>query len=270
MIKKEDINLTMLSIPYVKSKHLDDKQSRKIIEKFENAKDYQIDCDAVYDGFLTRNVIARHAYLSEKINKYKHSFEQLLILSVGLDTKPDTLPALKDKNCFGLDIAANDIKNIYTYSQTQTKTKILQCDFQKDIHSALLDKLEHAGMIRSKPTYIIWEGGTFYIDASDIYHTLQYLCHHLNIIGCSIDFMNKDLFSPPRHQKAKKQLQLVEKIGVPWKSFFSKEALEKMFKKLGFTDIAITLHGEYEKKALGNINLDEDIMYMATAVRKEI
>lgn len=267
MIKKEDLNLTMLGIPYVKSKHLNDMQSEKIIREIEYANEFQESCDELYDGFYTRNIISRHHYLTNQINKHSNSFEQLLILSVGLDTKPDTLFSLKNKKCFGLDIAANDIKNIYSYSKTKTKTKILQCDLEKDINSTILEELEQEGMIHSKPSYIVWEGGTFFISKSNVYKVLQYFCSHINIVGCSVDFMSKEVFSPPRHKKANEHLQLMKKIGAPWKSFFSEDELVKMYEELGFTNIDITLHGEYEKKTLGTIKLDNDIMYMTTAVK---
>ncbi|MDZ3952424.1 class I SAM-dependent methyltransferase [Bacillus thuringiensis] len=264
MINNDKVNLTMLAMPYIKGKYLHDEQATKIISGFENAEKFTMQCNDIYDSCITRNVIARHAYLSEKIDLYANSFEQVLLLSIGLDTKPDTLPALKNKACFGLDIAAEDIKNIYSYSQSQTKAEIIQCDFQKDINSKILDELKRTGMILSEPTYIIWEGGTFYINALDVYQTLQFFCANVNIIGCSMDFASKNVFLPPKHKKAEHQLQLLAKEGFPWRSFFSKQEIKDMFRKIGFTDIDITLHGEYEKKTLGNIELDEDVMYLVT------
>ncbi|MBS0949308.1 hypothetical protein JK159_02770 [Weissella minor] len=44
--------------------------------------------------------------------------------------------------------------------------------------------------------------------------------------------------------------------------------IKEMYKKLGFNDIDVTEHGDVEKMVMGNVQLDQAIMYLTTARQK--
>ncbi|HDR6247063.1 TPA: class I SAM-dependent methyltransferase [Bacillus cereus] len=205
--------------------------------------------------------------LYKKLEEYSQQFDQLLILGVGLDTKPDILPFLKDKRCFGLDIAVNDIKKIYQYSNTETSTALIECDFNRIHDSNVLIQLAEHGMDFEKKTYLLWEGATFFITANQTYDVLKYLKNNINIIGCSIDFANKDVFSPPRHIKVDLFNKCLENNNTPWKGFFSDNEIKELFDKLDFTHTEIICLGEIEQPIFSQENLDKDVMYFVTSTK---
>ncbi|USS92728.1 class I SAM-dependent methyltransferase [Fructilactobacillus ixorae] len=267
MLSTKGLNLTMLSIPCVKSQQLHDPQSTKLIAKFENPTQFQEDCDAGYDQFLSRNVVVRHRYFSHFLEQKQDLYEQLLILGVGLDTKPDTLPCLKNKAVYGCDLAVADIQNIYQATGVHTQTKLVACDLENGMDQQFLTRLQAQGFSLTKPTLVLWEGGTFYLSPEAVVHDLSFLNQQLNLVGLLVDYMSSAVFNPPRHEKARRQLDLVAKIGCPWKSFFTPVEIKQLDHKLGFTEINVTAHGKIEQRVFGKVQLDEDIMYLSAAFK---
>lgn len=170
-----------------------------------------------------------------------------------------------DKACYGCDIATEAIEKIYKRAEVQTKTTLVQCNFETDMNEKFIEKLKDAKFSTTAPTLLVWEGGTFYVNKGTVQHCLQYLNTRVNISNLVIDYMNADIFNPPLHAKAQAQLALVESIGAPWKSFFTMPEIKEMYKKLGFNDIDLTEHGDVEKMVMGSVQLDQAIMYLTTA-----
>ncbi|USS86645.1 class I SAM-dependent methyltransferase [Fructilactobacillus cliffordii] len=267
MLSTDGINLTMLSIPCVKSKLLHDDQSTKIIKKFADPDCFQKNCDAVYSNFLSRNVIVRHHYFTHYLEKYQQKYTQVLILGVGLDTKPDTLACLRDKDVYGCDLAVTDIKQIYQATGVKTKTKLVSCDLKNGMNQEFLQRLQEHGFSRDRPTLVLWEGGTFYLPKKSVLHDLKFLNQNLNLIGLLVDYMSSTVFNPPRHTKARKQLELVQQIGCPWQSFFTATEIEQFYQQLGFKEINVSEHGQIEEKVWGDVQLDYDIMYLSATFK---
>ncbi|USS85351.1 class I SAM-dependent methyltransferase [Fructilactobacillus myrtifloralis] len=267
MLSTKGLNLTMLAIPCAKSQQLHDPQATKLIANFDNPGKFQKDCDTVYDDFLNREVVVRHRYFTHFLEQKQDLYEQVLILGVGLDTKPDMLPCLKNKAVYGCDLAVTDIQNIYQATGVHTRTKLVACDLETGMNQQFLTRLQARGFSLTKPTLVLWEGGTFFLPPEAVVHDLSFLNQQLNLVGLLVDYMSSAVFNPPRHEKARRQLELVAKIGFPWKSFFTPAEIKQLEHKLGFTEINVTAHGEIEQRVFGNVKLDKDIVYLNAAFK---
>lgn len=137
-----------------------------------------------------------------------------------------------DKACYGCDIATEAIEKIYKRAEVQTKTTLVQCNFETDMNEKFIEKLKDAKFSTTAPTLLVWEGGTFYVNKGTVQHCLQYLNTRVNISNLVIDYMNADIFNPPLHAKAQAQLALVESIGAFWKSFLRCQKSKRCTKNL--------------------------------------
>ncbi|OFI49102.1 hypothetical protein BG261_04315 [Floricoccus tropicus] len=271
-MKKKPIDVSMLAMPMSRSRYGDDPYSTKLVEKFEDLDEFKdlqkfIGNSDSNNEWVFRSVIAKDKCVIKWLKKHATEFEQLLIVSVGLDTKADALGCLQDKESYGLDICKDDILNIYEYAGIKTKTKILQCNLEKDVNDELLANLIEEGFDIKKKTCVLWIGASFYISKESIDHTLDFFDKNINISHFVIDFMNKSVFQPPRNETVRLQLEALQGSELVWKSFYSYEEIQNLYRKHGFENIEIIFHGEAEYEAYREVTLEDDMMFTSFAIR---
>ncbi|MDT2193622.1 class I SAM-dependent methyltransferase [Paenibacillus larvae] len=206
-------------------------------------------------------------YFKNKIHKNKDKFDQLLVLGIGLDTKADVMEELEGKQVFGLDISADNISNIYEEADMTTKSIILNCDLTNLKKENVLKKLKDVGFSLEKKTYIIWEGGTYYIENSKVKDIISFWCESINVVGISLDFLNEDVFynkSHPNRLVIEKVLEILKNSKEPWVGFFTPAKLKDYFSSLGFKEIEVVMHGDIESKLYDNPKVIEDLLFFIT------
>lgn len=229
------LNPTLFSIPKVKFEKLGDKVSEKIIKNIDKPEEYQIICDSLYNNLYTEAILSRHEFFSYALEDSKYNYNQLLVLSTGLDTKTDNIDFLHQKNCFGLDILSKDINKIKTENNILNNIEIIYCDFNKDDYFQTMKLLIKNGFSPEKPTFLIWEGGTFYITKERIEKTLYYFTKNINVIGYAIEFNGHGVINRESNRAGSRFLNYLKSIHQPWKSFYTINELRELNDFLEFT-----------------------------------
>ncbi|GAC41753.1 O-methyltransferase [Paenibacillus popilliae ATCC 14706] len=258
----------MLGVSYIRGYLLEDVRSKQLIEKQkEESKNIVERINKANGGMFTRNIITRNFYFNEKIKENIYKFDQLLVLGIGLDTKADALEELKDKKVFGLDINANSIHGIYEEAGLKTNAVILPVDLRNVSKEDILKKLIEQGFSLEERTYMIWEGGTFYIKESEVLDILSFWYDSVNIRGMSIDFLNYDVFHDKTH-KSREVIEMVLKIlenaKEPWIGYFRPENITTYFRSLGCKHIDLDMHGDIERKIYDEPLVIEDLLFFVT------
>lgn len=168
-------NKTMLAVPYIIGFQLGDPISKQLIANYtELATGLTDKINQATGGMFTHNVRTRMHYFTHIIEKNISNFDQLLVLSIGLDTKFDTLKTLKDKSVFAIDIEVENIHKIYKDTNLKTNVTTVYGNLS-NIENDVIDNLIANGFDTTKKTFIVWEGGTFYIEKSKVLSSILFL-----------------------------------------------------------------------------------------------
>lgn len=224
----------MLAIPYIRSNFLGDELSEKMLYSLnvkEEAANLTNNINEANGGMFTRGVEVRSLYFETILNNYSKYFEQLVVLGIGLDTKYDKLECLADKDSYGIDIAKKDIEWIHSQSGYKTKVSLIEGDINHIEN--VMEKLKAQGFDTTKRTFIIWEGGTYYLNPSQVFKVLSFFRNQMNLVGVTVDLINNEVIEDREHPNfnmINKVLDILKNSGNQWKGFFDKQEMTHFLK----------------------------------------
>jgi hypothetical protein len=109
----------------------------------------------------------------EAILSYLDKVDQIVILGAGWDTRPYNLVQKQGVHVFEVDAAETQAQKREVLDKAKTDLSKVICatdDFEK---GSWLDALKRVGFDSKKPTFILWEGVTFYLEADAVEAPLQ-------------------------------------------------------------------------------------------------
>lgn len=114
----------------------------------------------------------RHRHIDDNLqNAYEQGIRQVVILGAGYDSRAHRLN-YKDVNFVEIDhplTQENKKKALKSLKDKQNKNvHYLSVDFMKD----WVQEVKKSKLIKNKPTFVIWEGVSYYLNAEAIDHSL--------------------------------------------------------------------------------------------------
>lgn len=270
----QSFNPTMLAIPYIRGYLLNEKRSQELISSYVDvAKDITEKINRANGGMFTRNVATRSFYFKKELEKHNSLYDQVLVLGIGLDTKFDELECLKKKKIFAIDIESDNIKNIYLNAKITSVVSIIKGDFTSITDGNILDELKMEGFNCDKKTFILWEGGTFYLSPDQVFFTLDYLKENVNVVGFTGDFLNGAVIDDKNHPCSEmigEVLKILKNSGNEWRGFFYESYLNDYFiKTSNFNYSHITFHGDVEKLVYDYPLVIPDLIMFISSIKKD-
>ena len=193
------------------------------------------------------------------------TYKQILVLGIGLDTKFDEISLLTTHKVYAIDLEETAIKAIYAEAHLETKVKIVRGNLVDLEESSVLDRLIAEGFDPNKSTFVIWEGGTFYLSASEVMKTLLYLKRTINITRFAGDFLNANVFHDKNHElkeMIEQVLTILKRSGNEWKGFFDERELKEFFfEKCSLKKIEMRMHGEVEASLYKEVVVIPDLIF---------
>lgn len=266
-MSSDNSNTSMFAVAYVRSLVTDNEIHLKLVnENLEEAKSLQNAIDTFSGGMFSATIKTRNYFYEKTLEKYKDNYEQLLILSIGLDVKAHTFSFLNEKLTVGLDLKSAEIIEIFNAAKIPPKAKYVSCNFNDLDEKEFLADLKSIGFDISRPTFIIWEGGTYYLEKEIVFRTLNFLFEKVNIWGLGMDVLNSYFFgNNDIPGKVENVLNVLKSAKEPWKGFFDKEELETYFEDKNFDSVKIETHGSIEKQISEIPVVSEELIYFVTA-----
>jgi len=196
---------------------------------------------------LHEHLIARTKYLDEIVeNNVKNGFKQYVILAAGYDSRAYRLKLPSDLKIFELDQSEVQKRKLAVLDKIITRSKkinYIDIDFNED---SIANKLSSAGFDSKKNTIFTLEGLSQYITKDSFSATLKEISQLTKKAKTTIFFSYTDIVinQSPQHlfgkdyPNPKKIINRIKKIvnylGEPWISFYSKNEIEKLLLKNGF------------------------------------
>ena len=196
---------------------------------------------------LHEHLIARTKYLDDIVKKnVANGDKQYVILAAGYDSRANRLKLPADLNIFELDQIDVQKRKISILDKINTRSKkiaYVDIDFNKD---SIVNKLLDAGFDSKKSTIFTLEGISQYITKDSFFSTLKeisqltkttkttiFLSYTDSVINQSPHYLFGKGYPKPRKiiNRIKK---IVDALGEPWISFYSKKEIEKLLILNGF------------------------------------
>jgi methyltransferase (TIGR00027 family) len=140
-----------------------------------------------------RMIVLRTRYLDDCLAERRDTVAQVVVLGAGFDTRryrcmPD------DADWFEVDRPA-----VLTFKRTRLRqhgfarrATYLACDYVGD---DVVERLIARGLDPALPTYVIWEGNTFFLPLDDVVLVLLRLCRRLQRFEISFDAMSDQVIA---------------------------------------------------------------------------
>jgi methyltransferase (TIGR00027 family) len=170
----------------------------------------------------------RTRFFDDAMSSYLDKVDQVVVLGAGWDTRSYNLVKVTDVQAFevdALETQAQKRESLEAANIDASDVVFATADFNKE---SWLDALERVGFDPDKPTFVLWEGVTYYLEAKAVEATPQTVAEQL-ASGSAIAFDY-----PARHiiegnaslayRMTKKAARLV---GEPWTFGISIEAPAK-------------------------------------------
>ena len=122
----------------------------------------------------------RTTFFDEALLHYLDSVEQVVILGAGWDTRAYGMARREGVSVFEVDTVAmqeHKRKSLDKANIDTTGVIFATADFNKE---SWLDALKRVGFDPDKPTYILWEGITYYLEEETVGETLQTVATELS------------------------------------------------------------------------------------------
>jgi methyltransferase (TIGR00027 family) len=150
--------------------------------------------------------------------KYLEQVEQVVQLGSGFDLLLNRFTQGKNLHVFELDQTKTMEMKVATLQKAAIPHEwinYISVDYEQE---NWVDKLIESGFDRNKPTLFIWQSVSLYLDETTVMKTekqLSDLCQENSII--IQDFYAKELMDGTISKIAKKNMDLISKMGEPWK-----------------------------------------------------
>lgn len=115
----------------------------------------------------------RTRFFDDAILSYLHKVDQIVILGAGWDTRAYNLAQKEGVRVFEVDAPETQAQKRQALDKAKidsSKVIFAAADFEQE---SWLDALKRVGFDPEKPTFILWEGVTFYLEADAVEATLQ-------------------------------------------------------------------------------------------------
>ncbi|WP_419420541.1 class I SAM-dependent methyltransferase [Legionella sp. D16C41] len=240
-----------------------------IMENFIN-EEIKEEADARLDRRMRLPLATRTRFFRHTIsNAVKHNdVKQIIILGSGFDT----LATRKEKYSkqFGVQFFEIDQPQIlkakeaiYAEKYLNKNATYIGLDY---IKGNLIETLSNHAVDFTKPTLILWEGNTFYLNKEDVIRILNELANKFAHLTITFDYMHdvmqtktEQLDSVAKENSLEKTLTNFANKQSPFKAFFAPDEIVSVCDKLGIRCIdhktAATLAKEY--------HVDEEPYYTA-------
>ncbi len=263
LLQEHAVSTTALLANYWKSEARCEKNWDRLCQKKgARAKDLFKDKLNVMEKFIDEEVVregkdrldknmwlplaTRTRFFRKTVSKHVKNgqAEQVIILGCGFDTlsmsKKKYSAEFKTK-FFEIDqpnvLACK--KAILEKCEMDTNATYIPLDYVK---GDLCEALRQAGVDFTKPTLILWEGNTFYLERDDVIATLKKLSSSFDKLVLSFDYMHgtmqtktNELDTNANSQALENTLTAFEKKKSPFKSFFDPTDMNAICEALGLT-----------------------------------
>ncbi|AWD68594.1 class I SAM-dependent methyltransferase [Priestia megaterium] len=271
-------SITMEAVCAIRSQYseeLRDNYSSRLLLNLPNAIKGREILDNGSNNMFSRSVVLRSLYFRDLLKKQKDNFEQLIILSAGLDLSVLDIAGWEEKKVFSID---------HPYSQEFCKEVIEKAEIDTSFYdfipfdltdelTNLISLLEKEGLDTKLNTLIIWEGATYYFTPQHVYEVLEYFSRNLESITFVCDFLNKDSYlkdGKPANIYVEKNLKFLEEIGEPWRGLFSPTELKAQLKCYGFNEIEMIPREDIEKDFMKEVKMGFNKMFFMEAKKKKL
>lgn len=139
-----------------------------------------------------RLIVLRTRYIDDRLAE-RRDMAQVVVLGAGFDTRRLRC-ATEGIRWFEVDRAALLLfkRERLRRHGLAPRTSYLACDYVSD---DFVERLVARGLDPALPTYVIWEGNTFYLPLDDVVLVLLRLCRRLRRFDVTFDAMSADVIA---------------------------------------------------------------------------
>jgi methyltransferase (TIGR00027 family) len=218
----------------------------------------EAEVDAGLNKKMWLSLATRTRFFRQTISKHidESDIKQILVLGSGFDTlaaRKLSYTNEKEVAFFEID-QANLLKckaSIYHEHAINKNAEYIGLDYVK---GDLIGALKSSSLDSSKPTLILWEGNTFYLEKDDVVRVLKDLSKHFHHVIITFDFLHEDMKNKAAkldeenkdtpHQTT---LDNFKKRNSPFKTFFNPDELKALCSDFGLKCIDETTAYELAK-----------------------
>jgi methyltransferase (TIGR00027 family) len=259
-------SMTMVAVSYARAKvcdDLEDKWSSRLIE-FLPKTNYQEVFDNASRGMFSRSILVRSLFYESKLKTLANQYNQLIILSSGLDTRALQIKEWRNKAIFNVDhpFSHSLCKEIFNQAQIDDSGyRYVPYDLTKNTNE-LLRGLEEGGLNKDYSTLVLWEGSTFYLDPKYVCRIIEFLANEFSNVRLFFDFANWYYYT-----KNQDSNQFLKQKGEPWIGYYKPEELETEVKQLGFNSVRIIDRAHIEEEMLEVNLLKPETIFFAELIK---
>jgi methyltransferase (TIGR00027 family) len=160
----------------------------------------------------------RTTFFDEALLRYLDDVEQVVILGAGWDTRAyGLLAGRNDVRVFEVDAAetqAQKRRSLEAAGIDTTDVGFVTAEFNAE---SWLDALSESSFDADKPTFILWEGVTYYLDAAAVDATLRTVATHLaQGSAIAFDYFSERVVAGHTSLPIRIGLLYVRALGEPW------------------------------------------------------
>lgn len=251
----------------------DDPIASEIINQLPKARSYRDNLDQTSNGMFSRSIIIRTLYFSDILDREKDNFDQLVILSAGLDFRFFTYPEWRNKPIFLIDhpISLDLTTSLLDGKTTQrTNVRYLGIDFENISRSKLYEMLNNKGFDSSLKTLFLWQGSTFYLHPDAVYGVISELSNASRHNSLVVDFANSDSFmsnikAEEIDSGVKETFKFLKKKGEAWCGFFKEKEVKDKLANLGYEKVTLEWDSDLENKYMNESLMSNKAMFYVSA-----
>ena len=170
----------------------------------------------------------RTRFFDDAMREYLDKVDQVVVLGAGWDTRSYSLLKEADVQAFEADAAETQTQKLESLGAANIDTSdviFAAADFNKE---SWLDALERVGFDSNKPTFVLWEGVTYYLEAEAVEATLQTVAEQL-APGSAIafDYPARHIVEGNTSLSYRMTTLAARLVGEPWTFGISTEAPAK-------------------------------------------
>jgi methyltransferase (TIGR00027 family) len=229
-----------------------------------------------YPGMIG-NFLCRTRYIDDLAkNLLKETFDQIIFLGAGFDTRPFRIPGMQNSHIYEVD---------HPFTQKQKKKKLeritgkisdhmsfIPVDFN---HDEIEDNLRQTDFDPAARSLFIWEAVSQYIKEESAYSLFSFLSHAASPDSRVIfTYIDKDYIDEGQNTKRSDALAVHHaKLKEPWIFGIDKEELSSFIGSFGFEVIEQASAPDYRERYLDPIGrkmnvFEGEIVVLARAVKK--
>lgn len=200
----------------------------------------------------------RTRYLDDCVERAVHSgIRQVVILGAGLDTRAARL-GRPGVSFFEVDQPASQADKISRLSRFPhyplDSASFVGCDFEQD---DFIEKLDAAGLDRSQPTCLVWEGVVYYLEAEAARSTLARIASAFAPRSLLLfDYLNSNMAksSPRLRPEDRAMKDIIDELGEPMRfgiddpTPLMAECGYRFLRTVSFDELALQYTGTYARE----------------------